>query len=277
MTNRNLPSFSNHPLIEVALSVQFEPITNLSIPEIGVLWQEYQGRFTKIQQHPELETFVERLGVGIKVNKLPKMEFMDSLPVPRIWFLDDEEKEIIQIQQNRFVKNWRKRSDSDEYPRYVDNLRGAFLEDLNGFISFLSKRELGDFTPNQCELTYVNHIQANKSWSKHSELSHILNSWHDGYCKEPGLEVENIGINILHLLKDKEDNFIGRLHVSVQPGFRNTDDMPIYTIKLVARGKPANSNVSGVMDFFDFGHEKIVNIFTKITTDEMHLIWERNN
>jgi len=273
MAFRNLPSFSNHPLIEVALSVQFEPLAKLTIPEIGILWQEYQSRFSAIQQHPEIETIIERLGVGAKVAKLPSFELMSSLPSPRVWFLSDNGSEIIQIQQNRFIKNWRKTTDTDKYPRYEKYLRGAFLEDLNGFISFLSKRGIGDLIPNQCELTYVNHMGINDAWSKHSELGRILNCWNDEYCHEPGLDVEDVGINIRHLLKDKDDNFIGRLHITSQPGFRNTDDSPIYIINLVARGKPLDESVSGIMNFLDLGHEKIVNMFTKITSERMHALW----
>lgn len=273
MAFRNLPSFSNHPLIEVALSVQFEPLIKLTIPEIGLLWQEYQGRFSTIQQHPELETGIERLGVDAKVAKLPGRELMSTLPSPRIWFLDDSEGEIIQIQSNRFVKNWRKRSDSDEYPRYDQHIRGEFLEDLNGFVSFLSKRDIGDLVPNQCELSYVNHIEVNDVWNKHSELSHILNCWEGEYCQDPEIDVENIQINIRHILKDKEGDFMGRLHISVDPGFRNTDDKPIYVVKLVARGKPADKSISNIMDFFDFGREKIVKMFTGITSNKMHSIW----
>ena len=42
--NTPLPEFDNPPVIEVALSVQFETLANLRTPQIGVLWQEFRDR-----------------------------------------------------------------------------------------------------------------------------------------------------------------------------------------------------------------------------------------
>ena len=39
--DRDLPDFEAPPLIEVAISVQFEPIPDLQTPQIGLLWSRF--------------------------------------------------------------------------------------------------------------------------------------------------------------------------------------------------------------------------------------------
>jgi hypothetical protein len=39
------PDFADPPVVEVALSVQFDPLSALRTPQIGLLWAEYRTRF----------------------------------------------------------------------------------------------------------------------------------------------------------------------------------------------------------------------------------------
>ena len=50
-----LPDFENPPLVEVALSVQFEPIEQMRTPQIGLLWTEFRHRFPVTQEHPPVD------------------------------------------------------------------------------------------------------------------------------------------------------------------------------------------------------------------------------
>jgi hypothetical protein len=43
--SKPLPEFDNPPVVEVALSVQFEALATLRTPQIGLLWQEFRDRF----------------------------------------------------------------------------------------------------------------------------------------------------------------------------------------------------------------------------------------
>lgn len=44
MNGNTLPCFDDPPLQEVAISVQFEPLQHLVVPEIGRLWQHYEKK-----------------------------------------------------------------------------------------------------------------------------------------------------------------------------------------------------------------------------------------
>lgn len=278
MSKPKLASFSNPPLAEVAFSVQFDPLEKLNIVEIGKLWQIYQNRFPNVQQHLPIKQEIERLGISENIPKLPEMRTLSSLPPPRAWFLDKNGNELIQIQQDRFVRNWRKIKVDDKYPRYEDCIRGAFEKDLKNFCSFLSVNKIGDFLPNQCEVTYVNKIISgeDEGWSQHSEIGRIFKCWNDDYCEASGLEFENINLNARHLLKDQNGEFIGRLHVNIEPLFNKSSDTPIYSMTLIARGRPSGNGIPEIMKFLDFGRENIVRIFENITSKEMHTHWKRN-
>ncbi len=41
----SLPDFGEPPLIEVALSVQFDKLDTLQIPQLGLAWQAFRNRF----------------------------------------------------------------------------------------------------------------------------------------------------------------------------------------------------------------------------------------
>jgi len=75
----------------------------------------------------------------------------------RFWFINDVGTEILQIQPDRFVHNWRKVGEEAEYPRY-ERIRRTFLSEFLR-LSRVIKSHLGrELMPNQCEITYVNYF-----------------------------------------------------------------------------------------------------------------------
>ncbi len=173
-TQPRLPDFADPPVIEVALSVQFESLSGFGTPHIGLLWSEFRNEFPRTEEHPPRPSVIERFGV----RRAPKTDFRveAAFPVPQCRFLNDRGTELIQIQQDRFVHNWRKVGQGDVYPRY-EFVRRRFEEELGIFHRFLARENLGELIPNQCEVTYVNHIISGTGWERHGELGEILTVW----------------------------------------------------------------------------------------------------
>ncbi|SCZ52903.1 TIGR04255 family protein [Thiohalomonas denitrificans] len=268
----NLPEFGAPPLTEVVLDVQFEPLTTLSIPEIGSFWHRVKDRFTDIEQHPPLEPSIERIGVPPETPQL-RFALREMPPIPRIWFLNKNGQELIQIQQDRFIRNWRRINDVNEYPRYESHVRPKFVEDYELFSRFLVQEGIGRLVPTQCEITYINHIPADESWREHCDYATIFSFWQNFGTSE-GIVLEDVSAN-LNFLMHKEDEFVGRLRVNSRPGYRASDKMPVYVFTLTARGRPLGEGLDGVIKFFDFGRSAIVDQFTKMTTPLMHMHWRR--
>jgi len=76
---------------------------------------------------------------------------------PRCWFQDETKNHLIQLQADRFLRNWRQVQGTEPYPRYAKLIQEFKLE-WELFCTFVQETGLGHATVNQCELTYINNI-----------------------------------------------------------------------------------------------------------------------
>jgi hypothetical protein len=82
-----------------------------------------------------------------------------------------------------------------------------------------------------------------------------------------------------HLLLRRElpglpEGAFGRLQVELRP-MQIDVTQRAWALNLTVRGRPATTDLGGVLGFFDLAHVEIVTCFTAITTDVMHKIWGR--
>ncbi|HEY0984830.1 TIGR04255 family protein [Schlesneria sp.] len=272
--NRELPDFGKPPLTEVALSVQFEPLEKLRTPQIGLIWNEFRQRFPITEEHVPIEPAFEQFGALKSMGPQVRFEMVETLPVPRIWFLNEPGTELIQIQPDRFIHNWRKGGERDTYPRY-ELLRKTFKTELETFREIVAREQCGVIHPNQCEVTYVNHIVAGQGWSQHSEIAEVLTIFPSGNC-EAG-ELENVNFSARFILRNDEQKPIGRLHATVQPLVQRESNRSMIAFTLTARLRPDGESDESVLSSLDRGREVIVRSFAQLTTPQMHKIWERKD
>ena len=273
--NNPIPSFKSPPLNEVFLGVQYEPIEAFDITTYGTLWEKFRDHFPKVEHHMPLEPSFERIGARVRSpNDLSrfKIEQFASSPMPRAWFVNENEQELVQIQTDRFIRNWRRLDNANVYPRYEEHMRSEFLDNLKVLDGFYQENNMGELKPNQCDLSYINHIDADKP---HSMLSDVFLGWSNEYDLSEIADIEDVQLNMKHIVKDSSGEFVGRLYVKVQPAIKVSNEKPIFLIELTIKGRPLGEGSDGVMNFMDMGREKIVRAFTKMTTSEMHDIWVR--
>lgn len=269
-----LPDFDDPPVVEVALAVQFEPLTALRTPHLGLLWGKFRDKFPRIEEHAPLDPMMERFGVMGPPRVGVRLEMMQNPPVPRCWFLNEAETELIQVQHDRFAHNWRKAGPKVEYVRY-GSIRAKFRTELDQFAEFVTEENAGTLQPNQCELTYVNHIVSGQGWKHHSELGNVLTLFQAKYTDEFRPDLEDARVSGAYVVPDAAGQPLGRLRFSMEPAYRRADHMPILVLNLVARGRPDGEGIDGVMKFLDTGHDWIVRGFASMTTPQMHKIWGR--
>ena len=267
-----LPTFDNPPVVEVALAVQFEPIERLGAGEMGLYWAEHRDRLPHTEQHIELDSVTERFEPQPRGSVL-RITSSDRPPPPRMWLLNNARTELIQIQRNKFIHNWRKVPGHDVgYPRY-QQIRDTFKQELKSFKKFLKGEKLGGITPNQCEVTYVNHIAAGEGWETHADADKVMTVW-SGEHSDPFLSrVEDAEMGFRYVMKDKHGRPVGRLNVKLQPVHSSKDARPIFVLTLTARGQPTGATEVSVMKALDLGHEWVVRGFKSMTTDSMHSVW----
>ncbi|MGB2802231.1 MAG: TIGR04255 family protein [Phycisphaerae bacterium] len=271
-----LPDFTNPPVIEVALSVQFNRILGLRTAQMGLLWSAWKDRFPKTEEHPPLEPAVECFDEGPGPAQGPRIVISPAPPVPRCWFLNNSGTELLQVQQDRFVHNWRKVGAGDKYPRY-GKIREGFIRELRLFCEFLKREKIGDLTPTQCEVTYVNHILCGSRAETHSQVERVVTVWHGEYSDTFLQKNEDVRFATRHVIPGEDGQPVGRLHISLQPAFQKPDGVPILVLMLTARGKPEGEGLEGVLAALDRGREWVVRGFASVTTPEMHKKWERCN
>ena len=275
---QKLPEFENPPVVEVAISLQFKPLELLRAAHFGILWERLRREgFSRTEDHGELEPAFEDFDaklsgkVGIRFQT-----FDDAPPLPRIWFLNQDQSELLQVQRDRLIVNWRQGAASHSYPRYVRIIE-RFKSALEIFQDFGRAENLGGVVPTQCEVTYVNHMPAGLGWEGHGEVEQVISPWRADYS-DPYLSIpEDVGFVARYRMQKEDGTPLGRLQVSFQPAYRTSDGRPIFAMNLTARGKPEATGLDDVFRLFNLEHEWIVRGFTSLTTPKMHEIWRRKN
>ncbi len=257
-------------MVEVACSVQFEPIKELHAGLLGLLWEEYRERYPRVEEQAPLSPTREQF-----TGSPPRFGFsmQGTFPMPRLWFLTEDGQRLVQVQRDHFIVNWRKLDTGAAYPRYP-TLRETLIEELDLFQKFLADEGLAPIRTVQTELTYVNHIEARESDGSRKSLSRIVRIWAGDKAVGKLPEFEEATVQAHYIIRDGAKP-VGRLHVTIEPQQYVKDNTPLYALTLVARGAPPTPDVDGAVASLDRGHEAIVEGFTAITTDEMHKTWER--
>jgi uncharacterized protein (TIGR04255 family) len=267
----SLPRYAKPPVIEVAISVQFDTLALFELVHFGLLWELLRERYPRTEHQPPLNSVVELF--GSPASQQASLSFVSGFPVGRAWYLSEDKCHLIQVQPDRFTLNWRKLDTGADYPSY-ETLKARFTDELDLFLGFVREHTLGELEPRQCELTYINHIYAGKGWRTPHDLPSILNVWANN-TSQPGLpELEDAFLRWQYRYEDNGAP-LGRLHVQLQSAFRATDRSRLLVLDLTARGAPIGKGINGALAFSDRAHEWIVRGFTAITTAQMHRLWER--
>lgn len=264
-----LPKFECPPVIEVVCGVLFTPIEGLLAPHLGQLWDKFRpSEYTECQEVAPLAPVMEQFDDAKQIQ----FEFTDTPPLPRIWFVRPDENGLVQVQRDRFLHNWKKVRDEDEYPHY-DSVISMFCDRLASFEAFLKDANLGPINPRQYEMTYVNHLPQGRGWSELNELGKVFPdvSWrtkNGRFLPAP----EALNLRMSFVLPDHS----GRLHATIRTAARRQDNLPMLLLEMTARGMPKEPTHEAMLRWFDLAHEWIVRGFTDLTGEIMHKqVWKR--
>ncbi len=277
MSATPLPTFKKPPVTEVVVSAQFDPLPGFLTSHFGLIWQRFRSSYPKLEEHPVLSSAFERLGTRSPMNTIQFQ--VSNQPGARAWFVNESGDQLVQVQNDRFIRNWRAMSkSSNPYPRWDEHVLPRFLAEFDLFREALNVEGLGAPNVNQLEVTYINHIWLNDFWKTHGDLHRLLRWWAGGTLD--GLPVEAINLQAIHQIANKSGDFLGRLHVTMQSGVGrpqpgSAEEKGLFVLSLTARGKPDGEGDPGIRRYLDIGHAAIVSSFEKMTTDEAHNIWQK--
>jgi uncharacterized protein (TIGR04255 family) len=266
---KTLPDYDDPPVTETALGVQFATLEKWKIPHFGLFWQTIKEQYPHTEVNPPLAAEIEAPSLEFKLPEPPRLEVLNYPPV-RCWFLNDSKTELIQLQNDRLIHNWRKVSGNEPYPHY-EMTRPAFARDWDAFCKFLDSLDLGKPDVRQCEMTYVNHIDKGVAWKSFDDLPKIFPCWSGRGCGDYLPSPESASLNVSYPMPEAK----GRLRITMVHAFRTSDATETLQLTLAARGKPASSATADLLDWLDAGRDSIVRGFTDFTSETMHQMWRR--
>lgn len=103
------------PIVEVVITLQFEPLVGLTAVDIAELFQRYGDAYRTVQHVPSLMPLtLDDTGPAFQFEPA-------SAELPRTWFVSEDLRYVLQFQADRFSVNWRRLGpeQSLEYPRYA--------------------------------------------------------------------------------------------------------------------------------------------------------------
>jgi len=241
--------FTNSPLTEVVLGVEFNA-QDFSSVHFGLYWQTIQERFPN---HP-----LDRPPIG-------EIEVFNILrTLPRVWFESEDNKQLIQLQANRFYYNWRQTEKTDIYPHF-EEIYPKFLDEWEKLQAWWVNIETTPLQPIRYELSYVNQIDRDFGWnnaSDHPKIFRFLDQNWGGFSLTPN----SFNANLEFELEANQ----GTLVVNLTQGIRPQDNMPVIIVNLTASS--ANTSMD-IKKWFDLAHQSTVKLFLSLINQEIQQEW----
>jgi uncharacterized protein (TIGR04255 family) len=264
----DLLTFSRSPLDEVVLGIQLQEELGDEAFALADFWPRIRKDFPKLDRQPPLPAVTESFEAPTEAQ--PTVEFVTA-PIPaRYWFISQDEQQLLQLQPDRFLLNWRKRQPTDTYPRYRvlrDQFR-ARIQELSEAAEGTAERV---FAPSWCEISYINHVGP-RGVQERQPLSDVLRLIETLPLSALGAP-EDTQLQQRYIVSDPSGDPLGRVYLSVAPALRKDDGSPIYVLTLLARLAPPSTDVDAVMATFDQARRLAVETFRDVTTPEMHEAW----
>lgn len=274
MSSDGLPTYDSPPVVETILGVQFDAIEKLSTPFLSLFWSCLRDDWPIVVEAPYLESKFERFGTGHPWSDL-RFQFKEGHPPIRLQMKNRALDWMIQVQNSRLHVNWIGYEGDPEkaYPRY-HSVREQFESALGRFREFIDGEDLGDITPNQWEVTYVNHIPIGSVWNSPHDWK-FMRLLGDGDVLSMIVDFEAFQGGWRFALPDDR----GRLHVSWKTAKRRDPDnseqqQDIIVLEQTARGRLSEDcDANGIILGLDTGREAIVRSFVQMMNDDANQYW----
>ena len=252
-------TFRNPPINEVVISTYFNPpLSDLRSEHVGLFWEKIKSEFPVVRQQP-------LVGIGPTVGAANEV-----FPMPRYWFIASDGINLIQIQQNAFMFNWRR--GGDEYPRFHRNIKPTF-DRYYGLFSEFIRGEISneDLAIDLCELAYVNTLERCEFWAGPQETMNVIPSFS---VLAPGINFSGSPeFNCNYAYRVADDL---HLNIGIRSGVKAQEqNIPILIFEIKASGRVGQRTKPGTDEWFERAHDAILGCFVGMTsTDIQNRFWE---
>jgi uncharacterized protein (TIGR04255 family) len=261
----NLPDYTDPPINEVVVGIQFQKLS-ITGAHIGAYWPRVEGRFPRVSEQPTLDPRLENFGDPSP----PALPFAFALgqPESRFWFSSASGVELLQLQADRCLFNWRAVKDGSSYPHF-EAIQARFWEELVNWREYASERSF-ELRPNQWEVTYVNRIVIDGAEMPFSDAFSFVNA---GLQKGLGGEPEATHFSCQRVLLTETNQPWARGFLVVRMALQDQKERRIH-LEFTVRGPIGdNSSDDEIRTIQLRAREWIVRAFDSLTSPVMHKKW----
>lgn len=260
------PTYSNPPVVEFVLGVQFSPLEKLASGHYGLLWKALGEGWEKPKDASSIQDQFETFdSPKWSHRKGPLLEIKNRMPIGR-FILHRGQDRLLQVQPSRFHLNWR--TSGDLKPSYKA-LINEFEKTLEQFTRFVQENDLGSLELNQWEITYIDSFPQGDYWQTPEDWSQFLPGLFGKLFSEADLALEDRSAQWSFEIKEKR----GRLHIAAQVGRWRDQERESLLVNTTARGPIRDGAKGSLRDALDLGHLVSVRSFLQMTSEEVRRRW----
>ena len=258
----DLPSYQRPPVNEVAVGIHYVSDMALGLRDMFRIHSFFEDRYPGLEEYPLLPKIVE------SADQMPSVEFAfvgGQAILPRLWFVGVSPTEIVQLQRDRLVVNWRKMTESDTYLRFDAHVKPAFIDAHRRLV--LALDEMGSTEPaiERIEVAYVNAIIMESGDTLATVLRPLRPSEERGFLPE----VDGLQMQLTYKVPQLDG---GSLLIGIGSATRKEDGASTVIMQLTVRAK-TDGTFDHALQCIDVAREWIVRGFTDMSTDLMHERW----
>lgn len=263
LSSRPPVKFDSPPVVEVACGVSFTLVVPIKTAHVGLYWSQILSEFPRCDDAPPIALIVENPASPDSADYNIQVQQVSLPPLRRVWLINEPGTHLLQLQDDRFIFNWKRTDKAAEYPSY-ESVIADFRKQWQNYRQFLIDQLLGDPSVTQLELTYFSFIDGPQIHLRDHQRDERL----DGRFLPPPSAVN---LRTIYSLPGG----IGRLHIAATSARHAVTGKKGIRLEITARGVPQETSDSDLEGWFDVAHEWITQGFADATTEEAHKIWGR--
>jgi len=264
------PKFDYPPVSETVHGVQFSELSGFRMVHFGRYWDCIRDRFPTTQDHERRSQVIETIP---RMHHPMNLELqLHSQTVPqRVWYFGKDEDEVIQIQPDWFIFNWRQQG--KDYPSF-SKTSVRFRDEFKRFKAFCLEDKIEEPIPNLVEVSYINKILP----ADNEPIIEYMGRLFTGLCWKESTSDIFLGLpeagtfNRVWVMNEKE----GRLYAEASIAYDPENKQEFILLRMTGRIPMKPEGIPSVSECLEQAHGWVVRGFCAITNPDIQVNqWRR--
>lgn len=250
--------FENPPIIELVCGIQYDIEQYTFILE-NDFYSRVKNSFPHMEINPPLSLVFDKLSTTSSKDSERKPPFFK-----RYFFIDENKSKLIQLQEGRYLFNWRKvEGENVIYPTF-NNVYKEFYENWKILEDVFKSNQI-NYAVNQLELTYIDHIDIGEFNAEVAKIDDIFIFFNN---ISQLTKIDTLNINLSIPLKELS----GHINLKLDTAIRKQDQKGVIVFDSTVRGM-MNKEVKAIDDWFLKAHDQAIRLFVELLTDKAKQKW----